>query len=215
MSQIALSEVKIVTMVGSRKVEPHQRDVMLELGKGFCEQGCEYRSGLAGGNDLASYIGYKHGENYDPALVSNYVVKHRFFHDEYAKGTTKALSDFTPKLIETARKLAEEARGSWHGLDDWGIDLHTRNAFQVLGDDLESPSDLIVLGSEPIGKSEDYSKVKGGTNTAFRIAKKFNIPHLNVFTKEDYAIAKRDSFRQPLEPMIDDYERIMDKYYRR
>lgn len=210
---ISWVDIKTVTMVGSRNILPIQRDLFIRLGKYFCEQECEYRSGLAEGSDLSSFYGFKNADNYIAKNASNYVVGERWFHTEIADGTIKPLSMFSDELLNSATELALEARGSFHGLTPYSEKLHIRNAFQVLGDDLQSPTDLIILCAQPF-----KNKVMGGTNTAFSIAKKYNIPHLNIFLKEDYAIARRFIMERGqeeinIDSIIEAYENDIMKYY--
>lgn len=49
-----------------------------------------------------------------------------------------------------------------------------RNPFQVLGDDLKTPSEFLVCWTK-------NAKDVGGTGTTIRIAKKYNVPVLNLF----------------------------------
>ena len=55
------------------------------------------------------------------------------------------------------------------------LQLHARNMFQVLGRDLETPSSVLVCYAPPQGQS-----VKGGTRSAFELAKRFNVPRINI-----------------------------------
>lgn len=53
-----------------------------------------------------------------------------------------------------------------------------RNIFQVLGKDLDTPSDFVVFWAKPIGNS---GKVSGGTNTAVALALQESIPVFNMY----------------------------------
>lgn len=75
-----------------------------------------------------------------------------------------------------ASTIARIARCGYYGLDDYGIKLHSRNAHQVLGFDLLSPVDIVLI-SAPYTKG---GKVIGGTGTAVAIAKAFDIVVINL-----------------------------------
>lgn len=57
--------------------------------------------------------------------------------------------------------------------------LHTRNIFQVLGEDLNTKSRFVILYAEPT-----YNGVKGGTNTAFTLAEMHGIETFNLWDEE-------------------------------
>ncbi|WJJ54940.1 DprA-like DNA recombination-mediator protein [Xanthomonas phage RTH11] len=82
---------------------------------------------------------------------------------------------------EQARQYAFDARGSFEGLYDNGIALHSRNAYQILLDDLQTPVSSVVYWARPVGKK---GQVKGGTNTAVQLARRFNVPQINIYTDE-------------------------------
>ncbi|QVD49205.1 hypothetical protein LUCX_135 [Xanthomonas phage vB_XciM_LucasX] len=82
---------------------------------------------------------------------------------------------------QEAHDLALAARGSWEGLGRGGIALQSRNPYQVLLDDLRSPVGGVVCYAKPIGKK---GNVKGGTNTAVRLALDRNIEVINLATDE-------------------------------
>lgn len=78
--------------------------------------------------------------------------------------------------------MALEARGSFHGLDDWGINLHSRNVMQIHGANLQDKVEYLIYWAIPVGKAE---RCKGGTNTALQIAKKAEVKHrINLYTTE-------------------------------
>ncbi len=69
--------------------------------------------------------------------------------------------------------------------------LHVRNTFQVLGPNLDDPSDFVVCWT-PDGaeKAEDTSEVTGGTGTAIRIASTYEIPVYNLRNKKSQHAVK-------------------------
>lgn len=81
----------------------------------------------------------------------------------------------TSKLLPSkeAFKVAEIYVGHWKNCGKFARNCHARNAHQVLGADLRSPVNFIVAWT-PDGKLE------GGTATALKIGKAFDIPILNM-----------------------------------
>ena len=108
-----------------------------------------------------------------------------------------------PKHDE-ANELIKTIHPAYHRLTGGVKLLHSRNAFQVLGRDLESPSLFVLFWAEPIAfdkkgrlideetkivlDKDDISPrafVKGGTNTAVSIAHQNGIPLFNLYFDED------------------------------
>lgn len=84
--------------------------------------------------------------------------------------------------FQQAHDLGLKARGSWNGLGRGGIAHHSRNPYQVLGDDLASPVDFVLTWAPYARKGAPY--VKGGTATAVQIAVDHNIPIYNLIDPE-------------------------------
>lgn len=82
---------------------------------------------------------------------------------------------------EEAQAIGLRMRGSWNGLGRGGIAHHSRNPYQVLGDDLKSPVDFVFTWAIPVGKN---GNVKGGTGTAVKLALENNIPVYNLYYDE-------------------------------
>ncbi len=60
----------------------------------------------------------------------------------------------------------------------WSKKLHARNCFQILGYDLNSPSEFIICWTKS-------GKLVGGTAQGLRIAIKYNIKIYNLAIEED------------------------------
>lgn len=83
---------------------------------------------------------------------------------------------------EEAQAMAFKARGSFQGLFASGIGLHTRNAFQVLGETLRDPRWITVFYAEPANKKG--TRWKGGTNTAVQISIMNGIKVVNLYMED-------------------------------
>lgn len=73
-----------------------------------------------------------------------------------------------------ALHLASLYHPAWNRCSDYAKKLHARNGFQVLGRDLNSPSDFIVCWTKD-------GKASGGTGQAIRIATAYQIPVFNLY----------------------------------
>jgi hypothetical protein len=83
-------------------------------------------------------------------------------------------------LDERAASFAEQLHPGWRYLKPGPRKLHTRNVFQVLGRDLESPSSFLLCWTADGAESEDEaSKSTGGTRTAIVLASRQSIPVIN------------------------------------
>lgn len=148
-------------------------------GEFLCTLGYCGRSGMAGGADQAFYRGALRSPRIQEVGFENYLP------NSWMMGRPdpdNLIFDATtlPHYAK-AQELALQARGSFEGLKSGGIALHTRNAYQVLGQSLHRPSKMLICYALPVGKS---GTVKGGTNTAVKIALSRKIPVINLATEE-------------------------------
>lgn len=141
--------------IGSRKTPKWCLDLFVELGKRFAEEGCILRSGHADGADKAFekgcdlvngekeiYLPWRGFESSDsPFIVRN------------------------PKAFE----MAKYYHPNWFNLNQGAQKLHARNTHQILGNDLDTPSDFVICWTEG-------GKGSGGTGQAIRMAKNYKIP---------------------------------------
>lgn len=160
--------MKYFAGIGSRKTPRHICNEMTELSKFLCNNGYCLYSGGAGGADSAFEKGasikkiFLPWDGFNGRIVDN--IKY-FGRSDYDKQAKEIASTIHPK---------------WNSLNDAAIKFHTRNVYQVLGFDLQTPVDFVVCWTED-------GKIAGGTATAIRLAKRNNIPVYNmaVYNKED------------------------------
>lgn len=72
-----------------------------------------------------------------------------------------------------AASIAERFTPGWHSLQIGGKKLHTRNVFQVLGRDLNTPSKFLICWTSG-------AREIGGTRTALVLAREYKIPIYNL-----------------------------------
>lgn len=146
------------TGIGSRQTPEEIQWHMMHLAEDLAALGYVLRSGGANGADTAFEVGCDRkggtkeiylpwqGFNNRKGLVLN----------EYA-----------------AEKMASSLHPAWHNCNDSARKLHTRNVYQVLGQDLTTPSKFVVCWTHG-------GRVVGGTATAIRLAFSQGIPVFNL-----------------------------------
>lgn len=87
-----------------------------------------------------------------------------------------------------AELIAKEYHPCWSSLTKFARKLHGRNSYQVLGDNLRTPSKFLICWTPDGCKSHlTRSILTGGTGTAISIAERCFIPIYNMYLEEDLA----------------------------
>lgn len=148
----------IYTGIGSRETPSDIKEKMTSLARYMASWGHTLRSGGAPGADRAFELGCidKNGK-------MEIYLPYRGF-----RGNESLLFGSTKE----ARLLTSKFHPNWPNLGCTGRDFMARNAYQVLGLDLKTPTDFIVCWT-PEGK------VVGGTGQALRMADHYRIPVFN------------------------------------
>lgn len=148
----------IYTGIGSRETPSHILEKMTALGRYMASKKHTLRSGGAKGADSAFELGCasKFGK-------MEIYLPYQFFNknESLIFGTTKE-----------ARLLARNFHPNWGNVSDAGRIFMARNAYQILGLDLKTPTDFVVCWT-PNGK------IVGGTGQALRMADHYRIPVFN------------------------------------
>lgn len=141
------------TGVGSRKTPMEVRAVMKMIAEKHASLGYTLRSGGAVGADAAFEAGA--GPN------------KRIF---YAREAT-----------QQAMEIAAAYHKAWDRLSQYVKKLHGRNAFQVLGERLDTPSrGLLCWTPDGCECHETRTVITGGTGTAISIADAYGVPVTNL-----------------------------------
>ena len=156
--------MKFYTGVGSRKNPPEICAIMSTLARRLCADGFVLRSGAAIGADTA----------FERGLPPNGAKQIFPGHNAEGYVTQEALS------------IAGRLHPAWSRCSHYAKMLHGRNAFQVLGGDLKTPSNFVICWT-PDGaiSHEQRSRETGGTGTAISIASTYDIPVYNL-AREDH-----------------------------
>lgn len=164
---------KTYTGVGSRETPYQYLVLMRKIARFLARRQYELRSGSADGADTA----FETGALIERGPCSAY-LPWEGFNNKREDQNHKIIRD--PMLLEKADKILMTIHPRYDKLKDGAKKLHTRNIFQVLGDDLNSPSDFLICYAEPTDTG-----VKGGTNTAWVLAAKHGIPCYNLWNAID------------------------------
>lgn len=149
----------IYTGIGSRKTPSNILNIMIKLGRLFAFKNFTLRSGGANGADLA----FERGCDICNGKKEIYLPWKNFNNND------SILFNITEEAIELARNYHPH----WNKLSNGVKKLHARNCYQVLGMNLDNPTDFIVCWTEK----------SGGTQQALRIAKDYKIPIFNLINK--------------------------------
>jgi hypothetical protein len=183
--------LKAYTGVGSRETPEDMQELMKALAGKLADKEYILRSGAAPGADRAFELGWlgwyfkqtpwPRGEN---CRAEIYVPWSGFEHHnrDGLFGATIVPSDIHFSVWDKAEKIAMETHPAWDKCSQGAQKLHTRNVFQVLGRDLQSPSKFLVCWAK-IGRN---GTISGGTATAWNLAKANNIPCFNLNDEADY-----------------------------
>jgi hypothetical protein len=147
--------MRYYTGIGSRQTPPTALEAMTVAATALEKAGYTLRSGGAAGADTAFEAGVKNKEIYLPWPGFN--------------GRTSPFHSPTSAAFE----MAEWIHPAWERCSSGARCLHARNCHQVLGLDLQTPSEFVLCWT-PGGE------VVGGTATALRIAAIRNIPIYNM-----------------------------------
>lgn len=167
--------------IGSRRTPKQFIDKFIEIGEFLALKGITLRSGGADGADQAFEMGSdkvteqayewhpEHGKRYNKEI---YLPWNGF--NDYWNNPDEGIYA-TPAFInyQEARIIAEQHHPYWHNLSEGSRKLHTRNVYQILGENLDDPVDLVICWT-PDGKEI------GGTSQALRIANSHGIPIINA-----------------------------------
>lgn len=137
--------------IGSRETPQEFLELFTRVAKYLSLNACILRSGGAKGSDKAFELGATNKEIYLPW-----------------KGFEGNDSDLIVENVK-AFEIAEKYHPRWNYLSQGAKRLQARNSHQILGWNLESPSDFVICWTKG-------GKGNGGTGQAIRIAKDNNIP---------------------------------------
>lgn len=150
---------KIYTGIGSRDV-PKEIDMLFtKIAMSLAKRDYILRSGGADGSDLA----FERGCDKLNGKKEIYIPWQGF------NGSQSELYNVTNEMY----KMAEKYHPYWSNLKDGAKKLHARNCSQILGEDLNTPTDFVICYTKE-------GKLQGGTAQALRIAIDYKIKIFNA-----------------------------------
>jgi hypothetical protein len=147
--------------IGSRSTPENIRGYMAVLGEYLSKNGYTLRTGGADGADKAFEIGSLKGPT-SPEIF----IPWRNFNSRYSE------TDIIYKANREAFELAAKYHPNWDAMSHGGQSLHARNMAQILGENLDSPSQFVLCWT-PKGSG------KGGTGQVIRVSEALDIPVLD------------------------------------
>jgi len=155
-------KIKYYTGIGARETPKDILDIMFDLAKILGHRdGYVLRSGGAGGADSA-------------------------FQEGCEKANGEMNIYYADDCTSEAMAIAAKYHSNWETLSLFSKKLHGRNALQVLGLDLKTPSKAVVCWT-PCGATHHKQRTRatGGTGTAISIASMNGIPIFNLKNERD------------------------------
>ena len=156
--------------IGARKTPTKIQKMMLELGLLYGYLGYVLHSGGAEGADTQFETGHR-------ALAPNNAEIFLPW-DGFNKRSVKDPCNTIGVSME-AYALARKYHPAWEKLSQGAKKMMARNAYQLLGPDLNTPVDLVICWTPG-------AKIIGGTGQALRMAADFNIPIANLADKKTH-----------------------------
>lgn len=152
--------------IGSRETPPGIEPMIDEVCKIMDKFGYILRSGAAPGAD---------------SMFEKYTTGEKEIYLPW-KGFNENISEFyldniDIEFVQKAKSMAIKYHPRWNSLSLAAKKLMTRNSFQVLGLDLQTPVSFVVCWTQG-------GKIAGGTGQALRIAKDLGIPIFNLYNKD-------------------------------
>lgn len=173
------------TGVGSRETPEEVLELMQAIAYKLAGRGYTLRSGGADGADKAFQDGW--WDNYQDtpsergrSKAEIYIAWSGF---NGLKPGMYGDSIIIPSgvLSDKAFDIAATIHPAWDKCSQGAKSLHSRNVFQVLGKNLDSPSKFLIA----YAKTNKDGVPQGGTATAIKLAEKYNIPCFNLYKEGD------------------------------
>jgi len=158
------------TGVGSRQTPEDIQMLMRACSRHFEKEGMILRSGGATGADTAFQEGLVQGKQ------KIYIPWNGFNKLREDPQNGIYLATKLEKYHE-AKEIAATHYKKWLELKDFIKNLHARNVFQMIGENLDDPSKFVLFWAEPYKEHG----LKGGTGFAVKIARAYKIPLYNLY----------------------------------
>ena len=155
--------------IGSRETPAHVLEIMATVANELAGRGWTMRSGHAGGADSAFEAGARSANG--PMEI---FIPWSGFNGGYHERDSVINAQVLPNWI-TANGIAGQLHPAWNKCSSGAKLLHTRNIYQIAGQDLTSPVNCVVCWTTD-------GKASGGTGQAMRFAEYLEIPIFNLYS---------------------------------
>lgn len=169
--------MKYYSGVGSRDTPDEVMEIMEEIAFKLSQDEWILRSGGAKGADSAFELGARN--SFSPYTPSIYIPWNGF-NQRFEDNGCICFRSLTEEIQRGATELASTIHPAWGNLSDGAKLLHARNMLQVLGNDLNTPSKFLICWA----KVDKQGIPKGGTRSAWVLAKNNNIPCFNLIFED-------------------------------
>lgn len=180
-----MNNMRVITIIGSRKTPTEIQGHMRKIAEWCTGKGIVVRSGKAGGADAAAIYGcmdaYTRG--FGTVRPEMYVPWAGFGSEDM----TNSFDINTGSCLE-ASLIAQKIHPAWTRCSDGAKKLHTRNVHQILGVNLDTPSDVVLYWCTEVAGAPT-----GGTATAVNLAKAYGCTCINML---------HDSWKQQLKTQL-------------
>lgn len=156
--------MKYYAGIGARDTPQEVRQFMYNVAKYLATKDITLRSGAADGADNAFELGCISSNGYKQIFLP-------------WKGFNNNLSTYIDPSDE-AFDIAKQFHPAWNRLSQGAKKLQARNSHQILGPDLNTPSDFVICYTKD-------GKLVGGTSQAIKVANHYNIPVFNIGSYND------------------------------
>jgi len=174
MTSHTVNHNKYYTLVGSRETPDYSYDCLTAMAWQLANKGWIGRSGGADGADTALEDGV--------TWIGKGIIRDIEVYLPWEGFNGRSSSDkgyinaSKLKNFPQAMSIAEQTHPAWDKCSRGARALHSRNVYQVLGMDLNTPSTFLLCWAIPT-----KTGVKGGTNTAVQLAKKHGAEVINIY----------------------------------
>lgn len=165
------------TGIGSRKTPAPVMAAIKQMALMLAKQGYTVRSGGAEGADTAFEQGAIERLVRSPKQLYDIYLPWAGFNGRPSNLNYHCSSTYDAEACDIAKAIHPD----WSELSRGGKTLHTRNVYQVLGAKLNSPSDFLICWAP----FNDKGIPKGGTRTAWVLARQHGIPCFNLNNRFD------------------------------
>jgi hypothetical protein len=179
------------TLIGSREAPQNVCNLMAKFAKKCCSLGYIGRSGGADGCDISLEIGVRDyiAEEKLPLMATGIYMEVYLPWKDFNKRNSETEGYYTLERLhnkQTAEVIASETHPAWDRCKQGAQKLHTRNVYQLLGQDLETPSRFVLCWAKPKYNDRRTEEVQGGTATAVKLGIKNGVEIINLYHEDQF-----------------------------